>query len=330
MRFPVNHDVAILPNGDEREIRRSVQAHLDEIAWMWDGDIVYIRAEEQPTLSQLQTLDEKVNAQIHDEPSTWFNLYSSTEDDRSFSMTLRDVQPGSQVSGALQVLVASTEQPQIMDGEDTSDWDMPTRHSYWQWWADHGGVNGLRGDLIHFPTPDLLADVESLRAEQKWLKAMTTKGAWVVVEGAVDEPDIIGRIVKPTADPMGGDREVLVEHEMFERTSQGKLVRVDGPTVQRWYSVFRLAPYQAPGRVLKMPGVKGLAGFKPGDLVRAKLVVGAPDSERNRGTMDGVVVKVTPVRYGSGGTRAKVRVQWASGSEAVHDDRQLTHHPWKP
>jgi hypothetical protein len=63
--------------------------------------------------------------------------------------------------------------------------------------------------------------------------------------------------------------------------------------------------------------------FEIGDRVVRKLVVGAPDSPENRADMEGVVVRVTPTQHGSGGTRAHVRVRWASGSEAIHDDRQL-------
>lgn len=258
MRIPFYENAALRSNGTDRLVLRPTDVHPEEVGWFPDGDIVNIIAGEM-TEAQARALDEKVNAQIHDDPSTWFNLSAYGENGEMF-MQLRDVHPGSQVSGALRALIGSTGQQVIMDGRDMSDWSNPTAHNYWgatqhEYTEPEGTpqMRGLRGDLIHFPDSELLADVEMLRSEGKWRKAMTTKGSWVVVEGPIDEPDIVGRIVVPAkSNPPDGTEQVLVEHENFERTSQGRLVRVDGPTVQRWYSAFNLAPYQAPGRVIKM------------------------------------------------------------------------------
>lgn len=59
--------------------------------------------------------------------------------------------------------------------------------------------------------------------------------------------------------------------------------------------------------------------LRVGDKVRRVFDVGAG---RSVADMDGTVVRVRPVRH-AGGVRARVRVRWASGSEATHDDRQL-------
>ena len=39
--------------------------------------------------------------------------------------------------------------------------------------------------------------------------------------------------------------------------------------------------------------------------------------------MAGTILKVTDAPFGSGGTRARVRVRWDNGHEASVDDRQL-------
>jgi hypothetical protein len=60
--------------------------------------------------------------------------------------------------------------------------------------------------------------------------------------------------------------------------------------------------------------------FKEGMRVRRlRIPFGGPESA---GPMGGEVLKVTPA-HSSGGTRARVRVEWDSGSSASHEDRML-------
>lgn len=62
--------------------------------------------------------------------------------------------------------------------------------------------------------------------------------------------------------------------------------------------------------------VRAAKRFKVGDRVRH-------DYLGQVGDMLGTVVSVTPTKFGSGGTRAYVRVRWDSGSTGRHEDRQL-------
>ena len=62
--------------------------------------------------------------------------------------------------------------------------------------------------------------------------------------------------------------------------------------------------------------------FNVGDRVVRKKAVGGP-SDGPRGTLAGTIIKVTDVPFGSGGTRARVRVRWDNGHEASVEDRQI-------
>lgn len=39
--------------------------------------------------------------------------------------------------------------------------------------------------------------------------------------------------------------------------------------------------------------------------------------------LEGTILQVTPVPFGAGGTRARIRVRWDNGHEASVEDRQL-------
>lgn len=60
--------------------------------------------------------------------------------------------------------------------------------------------------------------------------------------------------------------------------------------------------------------------FRVGDRVARNKAVGSTGSP---GDVVGTIIKVTPVKAGSGGTRARVRVHWDNGYEASVEDRQL-------
>jgi hypothetical protein len=66
--------------------------------------------------------------------------------------------------------------------------------------------------------------------------------------------------------------------------------------------------------------------FKVGDRVVRNKAIGGPIAWR--GDVVGTILKVTGVLYGSGGTRARIRVRWDNGHEASVEDRQLllAHH----
>jgi hypothetical protein len=64
--------------------------------------------------------------------------------------------------------------------------------------------------------------------------------------------------------------------------------------------------------------------FKTGDrVVRNKAVGTSTTSDACRGDVVGTVLKVTSVKHGSGGTRARIRVRWDNGHEASVEDRQI-------
>ena len=65
--------------------------------------------------------------------------------------------------------------------------------------------------------------------------------------------------------------------------------------------------------------------LKVGDRVVRNKAVGGPISGpiEQRGDMAGTILKVTDAPFGSGGTRARVRVRWDNGHEASVEDRQL-------
>jgi hypothetical protein len=60
--------------------------------------------------------------------------------------------------------------------------------------------------------------------------------------------------------------------------------------------------------------------LRVGDRVVRNKAVGSTPIQ---GDMIGTVVKVTGVRFGTGGTRARIRVRWDNGHEASVEDRQL-------
>ena len=80
-----------------------------------------------------------------------------------------------------------------------------------------------------------------------------------------------------------------------------------------------------------LPGRAGIAAvvtkrrvktsFKVGDRVARNKAVGGPIA--HRGDMAGTILKVTDAPFGSGGTRARIRVRWDNGHEASVEDRQL-------
>lgn len=61
--------------------------------------------------------------------------------------------------------------------------------------------------------------------------------------------------------------------------------------------------------------------FAVGDRVVRNKAVGG--SGKQRGDLGGTIVKVTAAPFGSGGTRARIRVRWDNGHEASVEDRQL-------
>ncbi len=65
--------------------------------------------------------------------------------------------------------------------------------------------------------------------------------------------------------------------------------------------------------------------FQVGDRVVRNKAVGTLIAHAQRGDMAGTVVKVTEVLRGSGSTRARIRVRWDNGYEALVEDRQLLH-----
>lgn len=106
----------------------------------------------------------------------------------------------------------------------------------------------LSGDVIQFPEKDLLADVESLRAERKWMDHMMTRGAKVGIEGPADEPTVIGTIITPLVDLHGGGLDRMVEVEtMVLSGPRGRISK------REWFSALRLAPIYKPGKVVKFP-----------------------------------------------------------------------------
>jgi len=64
--------------------------------------------------------------------------------------------------------------------------------------------------------------------------------------------------------------------------------------------------------------IKG-RGFKKGDRVVRNKAIGG----ELRGDMLGTVRRVTAAPFGSGGTRARIRVLWDNGHEGSVEDRQL-------
>ena len=60
--------------------------------------------------------------------------------------------------------------------------------------------------------------------------------------------------------------------------------------------------------------------FRVGDRVVRNKAVG---SKAQRGEVAGTVLKITPVRFSTGGTRARIRVLWDNGHEGSVEDRQL-------
>ena len=64
------------------------------------------------------------------------------------------------------------------------------------------------------------------------------------------------------------------------------------------------------------------SAFKVGDRVVRNIAVGS-SAGAHRGDVAGTILKVTPAPFGSGGTRARVRVLWDNGHEASVEDRQL-------
>jgi hypothetical protein len=60
--------------------------------------------------------------------------------------------------------------------------------------------------------------------------------------------------------------------------------------------------------------------FRVGDRVVRNKAVGSAGAA---GDVVGTIVKVTPVKAGSGGTRARIRVHWDNGYEGSVEDRQL-------
>ena len=65
--------------------------------------------------------------------------------------------------------------------------------------------------------------------------------------------------------------------------------------------------------------------LKVGDRVVRNKAVGGPNdgSIGQRGDIAGTILKVTRAPFGSGGTRARIRVRWDNGCEASVEDRQL-------
>jgi hypothetical protein len=61
--------------------------------------------------------------------------------------------------------------------------------------------------------------------------------------------------------------------------------------------------------------------FKVGERVVRNKAVGGSGAQR--GDLGGTIVKVTAVRLGAGGTRARVRVRWDNGHEGSVEDRQI-------
>lgn len=63
--------------------------------------------------------------------------------------------------------------------------------------------------------------------------------------------------------------------------------------------------------------------FQVGDRVVRNKAVGALIAHAQQGDMAGTIVKVIEAPNGSGGTRARIRVRWDNGYEALVEDRQL-------
>jgi hypothetical protein len=61
--------------------------------------------------------------------------------------------------------------------------------------------------------------------------------------------------------------------------------------------------------------------FRVGDRVVRNKAVGGPIQQP--ADTAGTILKVTAAPFGTGGTRARVRVRWDNGHEASVEDRQL-------